>query len=70
MHRDMYTRPRFLLHEDPHGLMRYLDIDYHDLAREIERARFQRKLERLEDEYAAAKKKKRTTRKKKSKKTR
>jgi hypothetical protein len=50
---------------DPYGMANYLDLRYEDLSREIERARFQRKLERLEDEYAKERKKK-TPRKRKT----
>lgn len=49
---------------DPYGMANYLDIRYEDLAREIERARFQRKLESLEEEYRKIPKK--TTRRRKT----
>lgn len=68
------------LHTDPYGIANYLDLRYEDLSREIERARFQRKLERLEDDYTKTTRrrkktpqkrrktpKRKTTRRKKSK---
>lgn len=57
-------------HIDPYGASTYLGLSYADLSREIERARFQRKLELLEDEYRKPRRKSTKRRKSSSKKRR
>lgn len=66
------TRPTNIIypHIDPYGASSYLGLSYTDLSREIERARFQRKLELLEEEYRKERKKKPKRRKSSKKKRR
>ena len=55
-----------VFYRDPFEIRRYLDLDYNDLVKEIERARFKRKLEELEEELKPKKKKSRSRKKKSS----
>ena len=50
-----YSPSPVTMYRDPYRLRGYLDLTYDELARDIERARFQRKLELLEKEYAEKK---------------